>query len=283
MTFYEAAASARAELVTSGIRPETAARDAELLARDVAGWDLATWLARRTEPVDPGFAARYATLVERRRKREPMAYIRGVQEFWGREFRVSPDVLIPRHETELLIETAGAFLPAHPDATVVDVGTGSGCIAITLALEHPSISMYAVDVSAPALTVARENARRFGARGVRFVEGAYLATVPRPVDLIVSNPPYVAGRDAPALQPEVRDYEPAVALFGGDDGWRDIRQLLDEAASALAREGRLMMEVGYGQFERLDAVAASVRGLTLERMHPDIQGIPRIAILRRAD
>ena len=128
---------------------------------------------------DPGFSDQYAALISRRTAREPVAYIRGVQEFWGRDYLVTPAVLIPRPETELAIEVAQAFLRDRPEAVVADIGTGSGCIAITLALEHPAARIYATDISPAALAVARANATRHGAERIHFVAGAFLADVPR--------------------------------------------------------------------------------------------------------
>jgi release factor glutamine methyltransferase len=282
VTFYEAASQARARLIDAGLQPATAALDADLLARHAAGWDLATWLARRTEPADASFQQRYQPLVRRRLRREPVAYIRGVQEFWGREFRVTPDVLIPRPETELLIERASAFLAAHPHAVVVDIGTGSGCIAITLALEHPTTAVFAIDISEPALGVARQNAVRLNAERVRFIHGSHLAHAPRPIDLIVANPPYVAERDKPGLSPEVRDHEPALALFGGDDGWRNLRTILRTAPDVLSIDGCLMMEMGYGQSEHLAHEVEQAGRLVLQEIAEDLQRIPRLAIVTRA-
>ena len=281
MTFYEAANRARARLIDAGLQPVTAALDADLLARHAAGWDLATWLARRAEPGTDAFHEAYQPLVDRRLTREPVAYIRGVQEFWGREYHVTPDVLIPRPETELLIERALVFLAAKSDATVVDIGTGSGCIAITLALEYPAAQVHAVDISEPALAVARHNAARLGAGRVRFLHGSHLAHAPRPIDLIVANPPYVAERDKPGLSPEVREHEPAVALFGGYDGWRDVRAILVAAPDALSVDGCLMMELGYGQSEQLAEAVEQVGRLVLQHIAEDIQGIPRLAIVTR--
>lgn len=282
MTFYEAAVRARALLIGAGILPDTATRDAELLARHAAGWDLATWLARRAEPAHNTFEQEYAPLITRRLTREPVAYIRGVQEFWGRDFLVTPAVLIPRPETELLIELAAPFLRQHPRAVVVDVGTGSGCIAITLALEHPSTAVYGIDISDAALAVARENATRLGAaERVGFIHGSLLAGAPRPIDLVVANPPYVAERDKPGLSREVRDHEPAVALFGGDDGWREIRALLRQIPDALTRDGVVLMELGYGQSEKLEAELADVPGIRLDTISADLQGIPRVAVIER--
>jgi release factor glutamine methyltransferase len=282
VTYYEAAGRARALLVDAGVLPETATLDADLLARHALGWDLATWLARRAEHAEPEFVERYESLIARRTTREPIAYIRGVQEFWGREFIVSPAVLIPRPETELLIEHAGTFLRERPHAHIVDVGTGSGCIAITLALEHPHTRVEAIDISPAALDIARMNASKLGATRVHFVLGSLLDEAPRPIDLLVSNPPYVAERDKPGLSREVRDFEPAVALFGGDDGWRDIRALLQAAPEALATDGMFLMELGYGQSEQLQTEVAAVRGLSLTEIAPDLQGIRRLAVIRRA-
>lgn len=282
MTFYEAACRVRMRLIQAGLQHSTAALDAELLARHALGWDLATWLACRTEPAGEEFHARYETLVTRRLTREPIAYIRGVQEFWGRAFLVTPDVLIPRPETELLIEQAAGFLTATPGALVVDIGTGSGCIAITLALEHAAAAVYAIDISQPALSVARQNAARLGATNVRFLHGSDLAPAPRPIDLIVANPPYVAERDKAALSPEVREHEPAVALFGGDDGWRNLRAILRAAPDALAAGGRLMMELGYGQSEQLAEEVERAGRLFLQDIAKDLQGIPRVAIIAQS-
>jgi release factor glutamine methyltransferase len=282
VTFHELAAAARATLEAAGVSSTTARFDADLLARHALGWDLAHWLAHRDEPADAAFQTRYARLLARRATREPVAQIRGVQEFWGREFIVSPDVLTPRPETELLVDVASACLAERPAALAVDVGTGSGCIAISLALEHPAVTMHATDISGPALTVAQQNARRHGAGHVRFHEGSYLASVPLPLDLIVSNPPYVADTAAPALAPEVRVYEPSVALFGGDDGLRDVRALLRAAREALADEGRLVFEMGYDQSEHIAEEVARVGGLAVTDVRDDLQGIPRVVTVRRA-
>jgi release factor glutamine methyltransferase len=233
------------------------------------------------EPATSAFTREYERLIARRAKREPVAYIRGVQEFWGREFIVGPAVLIPRPETELVVERAAPFLERHPDATVVDVGTGSGCLAVTLAVEHPAATVYAVDISSDALSVARANAQRHGAGRVQFIHGSLLSGVAPPVDLIVANPPYVAERDTAGLSREVRDYEPAVALFGGADGWRHIRTLLREIPRVLTPDGLVLMELGYGQLEGVGAEVDAVSALRLEAVLPDLQGIPRTAVIRR--
>jgi release factor glutamine methyltransferase len=276
---HDVAIAAARELAAAGVA--TPALDADLLARHALGWDLARWLTHRDEPANAAFERRYAALIARRRSREPVAYIRGVQEFWNREFRVTPSVLIPRPESELLIETAAPFAQAA-DAVIVDIGTGSGCLAITLALEHPAARVYATDLSEVALVVALDNARRLGAEGrIQWMRGTYLADCPRAVDLIVTNPPYVAERERSDLQPEVRDYEPAAALFAGPDGLRDIRHILREARAALVAEGRLLMEMGVAQSAAVAKEISSLEGLVLEAVHADLQGIPRVAQIRR--
>ena len=191
-------------------------------------------------------------------------------------------MLIPRPETELIIEEAlrharEVCLPRE----IVDVGTGSGCIAIALAHELPSARVTATDISIAALDVARRNAERHGvARRIQFLNADLLDDV-TPADLIVSNPPYIPAADAPGLQPEVAQHEPAVALFGGpDDGLELVRRLLASAAAHLAYEGRLMIEFGFGQEAPLRE-AARHAGWDVMRICNDLQGIPRVAILRR--
>jgi release factor glutamine methyltransferase len=282
VTLFERVLQARGALTRAGISAATASLDADFLARHALGWDLATWLARRTETADAAFEQSYSPLLERRIAREPVAYIRGRQEFWGRDFIVSPAVLIPRPETELLVETATALVRRHGHSVIVDVGTGSACIAISMALECAHASVWATDVSEAALGIARTNATRLGAGGrVRFVHGSYLATVPRPIDIIVSNPPYVADGDKSGLAPEVADHEPALALFGGPDGLRNVRTLLGEAAHALAPAGRLVIEIGYGQSELVEAEIQAAGGLALEEIRADLQGIARVVVARR--
>jgi release factor glutamine methyltransferase len=281
VTLQDLVTRGRADLERAGISDNTAAFDAELLARHALGWDRATWLTHRTSPADASFMESYASLIARRSTREPVAYIRGVQEFWGREFRVTPAVLIPRAETELVIEIASEFLAQQAHALVVDIGTGSGCLAITLALEHPSARIYATDISHDALHVAEENAARLGASHVRFTHGAYLSDIPPPIDLIITNPPYVAATSRRALPPEVEAHEPAIALFGGTDGFDTIIAILDHSEHALAPGGRLVMEIGYGQDERLEQELETRPRITLVKMREDLQGIPRVAVIQR--
>jgi len=204
---------------------------------------------------------------------KPTQYITGRQEFYGREFRVTPAVLIPRPETEHLVEAALAVL--RPGVTVVDVGCGSGAIAVTLALESQA-RVIATDVSVEALVVARENARKLGAR-VEFVAGDLVSMVGR-VGVIVSNPPYVPAVDRTVLQREVRDYEPHVALFGGETGLEIYRRLIDDAGRVLEGGGWLVVELGFGLAEAVRGMLGD--GWSEVRVTPDLAGIPRVLVGR---
>jgi release factor glutamine methyltransferase len=285
VTLRDVVVQARRELEAAGIPAQEAALDAELLARDVLGWDRAAWIARQREPPPAFFQAPFAVAVARRARREPVAYIRGRQEFYGREFVVSPAVLIPRPETELVVEEALLLLPAlgfSRELAVIDVGTGSGCLVVTLALEYARASYVATDLSAGALLVARSNAQRLGAADrVQFVEGPYFAGVKGPFNIVVANPPYIARADRPTLQPEVVEHEPALALFGGDDGLRHVREIVRGAELLLDDDGTLLMEIGAGQLEVVAAIADETANLALVRSRKDLQGIPRVAVIRR--
>lgn len=182
-------------------------------------------------------------LLQRRQAHEPLAYILGYREFFGRRFRVNPDVLIPRPDTETLIEEA-LKLPNQP-VTVLDIGTGSGCIAVTLKLEKPSWTVTATDVSADALQVARENAETLGAECTFRISDLFEHIEDQQFDLIVSNPPYIVN-DYP-LEAEVADHEPTLALFGGADGLDIYRRLAEQARDHLAPEGQLILEIGFDQ------------------------------------
>jgi release factor glutamine methyltransferase len=208
-----------------------------------------------------------------------VAYILGEREFWGLPFEVTPDVLIPRPDTELIVEEAlAAFGGGQPPATLIDVCTGSGCLAVTLAREFGGADVIATDISEAALDVARRNAQRHqvGAR-IAFLAGDLLDGIATPADLIVSNPPYVARRDAATLAPEVRDHEPHVALFAGDDGLDVYRRLLPAGRARLTRSGKLVLELGLNQ---ADAVVdlAEAAGLRLEHTRQDLQGITRTVV-----
>ena len=277
--------AARLRFVTAGVPAPEAALDAELLMRDVVGWDRATWITRWHETADLGVARAFDAGVARRAAREPMAYIRGHQEFYGRVFQVRPGVLIPRPETELVVDEGVTRLrlrAAGASPRVADIGTGSGCLGITLALECPQATVVATDLSRPALTVARANATALGAAGrVVCVQTRFLDGVAGAFELIVANPPYVTDDDLPLLAPEVRLYEPHLALAGGPDGLRDVRAIVALAATALAPGGTLVMEIGVGQWPEARAALASV-GLDADSRR-DLQGIPRTVVARRPE
>ena len=274
--------AARRQLVAAGIPADEAAFDAELLMRDVLVWDRATWLTRRDEASSPGLAQALGALVARRAGREPTAYIRGVQEFYGRAFHVGPGVLIPRPETELLVDEVRSVLAGRAAPRVADIGTGSGCLAVTVALECPEATVVATDISAAALHIARTNAGAYGVSArVSFVETSFLTGVAGRFDLVVTNPPYVPESDAPLLAPEVAGHEPATALFGGPDGLRDVRVIVALAATALAPGGALVMEIGAGQWPTVRTVLEEAGLGTHAHVRHDLQGIPRAVVATR--
>jgi release factor glutamine methyltransferase len=279
---HQRLAEARLTLTQAGIPPDEAALDAELLARQVLDCDRATLLTRARDPLPSAFDRLFKTLLTRRARREPLAYIVGHREFWGLEFDVTPAVLIPRPETELIVEEALASMPLRDAGRrIVDVGTGSGCLAVTLAIEFPAAQVTATDISDDALAVAYRNAERHNVLArVSFLQTNLLDGISGPADLIVSNPPYVAVGDAPTLPPEVAGYEPATALFAGSDGLDVIRELLAAAPLLLASDGFLIVEFGFGQ-EALVRDAARAAGWTVVRMRSDLQRIPRVVVLRR--
>lgn len=282
MTIVELVARARARLLAGGVPAEEAPGDADVLARHALGWDLTRYALDRGRPAPSGFADNYDRLIARRLTREPVSQILGHREFRGLEFEVTRDVLTPRPETELVVQAALDAFPRDAAPVIVDIGTGSGCVAVALAKEFPRAMLIASDISLAALAVARRNAARHGvSRRIAFLHTQALAPE-TDVDLIVSNPPYIARADAAALPPEVRDYEPHVALFGGDDGLEVYRGLFAQNRTSLSadRRGRLIVEVGYDQAAAVEAVARE-RGWRLERRHRDLQGIERVLTFQR--
>lgn len=232
-------------------------------------------------PLPPDAAAHFWRMVARREAREPLAYILGTQEFMGLTLRVTPDVLVPRADTATLVEATLAFLaeafPGEPAPRVADVGTGSGCVALALCARLPGARVWATDLSPGALAVARENALAAGlADRVTFLPGDLLDPLPPGLRLhaIVSNPPYIADDEWPGLMPEVRDYEPRLALAGGADGLDVVRRLAAAAPPRLVAGGCLLIEVGYRQAPR---AADLLRRAGLEvRVHRDAAGHPRV-------
>jgi release factor glutamine methyltransferase len=265
-----------------GPHSDRARQDAETLLLHVLDKGKAWLMAHADETLAADQAAGYTGLLQRRLAGEPIQYITGQQEFYGLPFRVTGDVLIPRPETELLVENVIEWVADLAQPRIVDVGTGSGAIAVALAHHLPQAAMTAIDVSAPALAVAEENAARNKVMGrIRFLHGDLLTPViAESFDLVVSNPPYVAGADRDSLSVEVRDHEPAAALFAGDDGLAIYRRLIPAAFKVLAPGGLLALEFGYGQSEAITGLLAAA-GFQRVEVFPDLQGIPRVAFAWR--
>jgi release factor glutamine methyltransferase len=281
MKLHEHIAEGRRRLAAAGFAAETAAFDADVLARHVLGWDRARLLAHNREHAPDGFGPRFEAAISRRALREPVALIVGRREFWGRDFAVTRATLVPRPETELIVEEALRILPAGAPA-IIDIGTGTGCLAITLAAERPDAHVLATDISHEALLVALANARTHGvAPRVHLVQCDLAEALRIQADLIVSNPPYVPESSAPTLASDVVRYEPATALFGGTDGLQVLDRLLARAPAWLAPGGSFIVEFGYGQEDSVRQ-AAEREGWTVRRMLHDLQGIARTVVLWRS-
>lgn len=265
-----------------GPHPDRARRDAEMLLLHIIRRERAALLARWKEKLDEVEAARYVEMVVRRMTGEPIQYILGEQEFYGLPFLVTKDVLIPRPETEHLVEKVLALAGAFPAPRIVDVGTGSGAIAVTLACRLPNAIVTAIDLSAPALAVARQNAERNRvADRIRFLRGDLLAPVAgETFEIIASNPPYVPHGDREAMAVEVREFEPPLALFAGEDGLEAYRRLVPAAFSLLGPGGHLALEIGFGQQQAVTALLVNACYHRIEFL-PDLQGIPRVACAQR--
>ena len=255
-----------------------ARREAGSLLSFVIGRDRTFLIAHAEDEVND--VDQFREVVERRAAGEPLQYITGTQDFFGREFRVTPDVLIPRPETELLVEAA---LEVNKAATLIcDVGAGSGCIALTLLCELAHARAVALDKSPAALEVAKFNAQKLGVadRAEFVVSDCFDALASRAFDLIVSNPPYVSAGVLEGLQREVRDHEPLIALSPGPDGLSIIRRLIDESPKFLRQNGHLIMEIGFDQGEAVQKLIDANIWELLE-VRPDLQCIPRIVLLRK--
>jgi release factor glutamine methyltransferase len=294
-TLHSCIQDARRRFERAGIEAVEAAIDADVLARHaLGGWERGQLLAGLRDAPPPGFAEGFEPLVRRREQREPTGYLTGHREFWNIEIEVGPGVLIPRPETELIVEEVLAHLPPvlserrvtsrveGPRLRIADVGTGSGCLAVALARWLPGVYIVATDVSDAALRVARRNAARHevGDR-VLVLQGNLLQSTDGLFDVIVSNPPYVPAGDLASLQPEIREFEPVGALDGGRDGLDVIRRLVPEAATRLVPGGWLMFEFGLGQSEGVRAIMAGEPRLALVDLRADLAGIPRVAVARR--
>jgi release factor glutamine methyltransferase len=283
LTLHQRLASAREQLVRAGINPTEAAIDVDVYARAVLGWDRARLLLNYHEPVPATLEPKFSEWIARRERFEPTAYILGKREFWGLDFAVSPAVLIPRPETELVVEEAVARAAGSSGQPprIADIGTGSGNIAVAVAYQRQDCSMVATDVSRDALAVARDNAVRHGvADRIDFVCASYLDGVAGPFDLITANPPYVREIDRRGLSADVLQ-EPAVALFGGENGLLHLDGVLATTEMQLRSGGWLIMEFGFGQEDDVRALVARRASLTMHGTRADLQGLARTAIIQR--
>ncbi|MGE3510038.1 MAG: peptide chain release factor N(5)-glutamine methyltransferase [Vicinamibacterales bacterium] len=283
-TYHELAAAARPRLVAAGISDVEAGLDPRILLQRLLGWDAARFFAHGDQSADLSVVAHFDQWIRRRERREPVAYITGEQEFWGLGFEVTPAVLIPRPETEAIVEIALSYVP-DPQAAVrvADVCTGSGCVAVAFAHERRNAAVVATDVSSAALAVAARNAVRHGVHDrISFERRDLLEKSGDTFDLIMSNPPYVPAGDLVTLQPEVVAYEPPLALVAGSDGLAIIRRLWPALDQRLAPGGIALVEFGCGQGDAVADLVRATPGLELVELRADLQGIPRTAVVRRA-
>ncbi|MGA3129502.1 MAG: peptide chain release factor N(5)-glutamine methyltransferase [Terracidiphilus sp.] len=287
------ALDAARKILAEGPHPGRAWRDTETLLvhalrQHGPETNLAWLIAHESDPLAPDAAAAFCELIERRLASEPIQYITGETEFYGLPFHVNCDVLIPRPETEHLVEKAIELAQemkrtgAIRETRIVDVGTGSGAIAVALARALQFAQITATDISAAALDVARSNAERNGVAGrIRFLEGDLLDPVGQdPFEFVISNPPYVPHIDRNTLDVEVRNFEPPQALFAGDDGLAIYRRLIPAAWDALVAGGFVMLEIGFGQELAIGALLGASRFTQIE-FALDLQGIPRVAVAQR--
>jgi len=283
VTIAEALKNASLTLRAAGV-PE-ARRDAASLLAHTINKDRTFLISHSDHQLSATELNGFTASVNRRSLGEPLQYITGEQDFFGRVFRVSPAVLIPRPETELLVEACLELInPRQPTVMICDVGTGSGCIAITLACEHINVRGVALDISPSALEIARHNAidKKVDDRLTFTVSNCFEAFRNEPMlfDLIVSNPPYVAAGVVSGLQREVKEHEPLIALTPGSDGLSIIKQLLEEGPQFLRKNGHLLLEIGFDQSEVVRTLV-NTNQWELVDIRPDLQGIPRIVILRK--
>lgn len=286
-TIQQAITEGALRLHASGIDQER--RTAGLLLCHITGVDRTHLLTKSEEQIGEQQFHAYLALVERRAAGEPLQYLTGHQEFYGLDFLVTPDVLIPRPETEFLIERVINLVECakYESPTIVDIGTGSGCIAVTLALHIPQARLIATDASPSALDVARTNAERHGVSNrIEFLEGDLLAplggrALDGAIDVLASNPPYVDEEHPELIQREVSKWEPHQALFGGVDGMEFYRRLLAEGLNYLRSGGYLVVEIGYGQLDSISEAVAASSSWKLVDVTRDLQGIPRTLTIEK--
>lgn len=284
MKIFDALAEANGILEEEGIG--NSSRDAECLLGHVLDKNRSYIISHSREELLPEKLAKFFSFVNERSQGKPLQYILGFQEFLGMEFEVTPDVLIPRPETELLVEAVRCTVFPVLDPRIMDVGTGSGCIAVSLAVLLPSARIYAVDLSEAALEVARRNAARHHVLPrLVLMHGDLLTLTQRELyaetlDGIVSNPPYISNKDFPGLQREVREWEPKMALVGGECGLSVYERLIPQALRALRPEGFLWMEIGFNMKE--DVLRLLDEGWAQIQVKADYNQIPRVVIAQKA-
>lgn len=255
---------------------------AELLLMHALNRDRTFLYAHPERPIDSTQLEKFASLIKKRAAGTPTQYLTGHQEFWGMEFEVTPDVLIPRPETEHLIEVAHARIGEsrrNNPLRIADVGTGSGCIAVALAKEFPNADIFATDISSAALKIAQRNAARHNfTNRITFQECNLLEGIPQqpPLNIIISNPPYVARKDAATLPIDVREHEPELALFAGEDGMEIYPRLIAQAKTHLGEGGLLVLELGAGLFEKVGDLLEARSGWTRVSATQDLAGIVRV-------
>lgn len=273
-------AEAAAELTASlGLEPREARLETQVLAAHALNTTRTWVVAHSRDPLSSGQANAIQTCLARRLAGEPVAYILGYREFYGHRFRVTPDVLIPRPETELLVEAVLQNLPSDRPARVLDLGTGSGCVAISLALARPDCLLTGLDVSSAALAVARENAQSLGARVELLVSDWFATLADRVFDVIVANPPYIARDDHHLFQGDL-PWEPLQALASGEDGLDALRHLVRTAAGHLSSGGLLLLEHGWEQGEQVCQLLAAAGYLEPQTLR-DLEDRSRCSIGRR--
>lgn len=260
----------------------TANVDARILLQHVLQRSRASLIAHGDQPLTPDQQARFEALVGRAVKREPVPYLVGSAPFYGLDFVVTPAVLIPRPETELLVEAAVRWAQGRPGLVVVDVGTGSGCIAVTLARELPGARILATDISAAALQVARQNAAKHSVAGrVEFYQGSLLEPVTAAPDLVVSNLPYIGDAEWTELDGGVKWYEPELALRGGPTGLELIERLLQEAKVCLRSGAALFLELGWRQGAAAQQLAQETFPQARIELLPDYAGHDRLLVIKK--
>jgi release factor glutamine methyltransferase len=252
-----------------------ASLEGEILVRYITGLDRAALFANLDKELDSREFLQYSILLKHRLNGEPSAYITGHKEFYGKDFYVDPRVLIPRPETELLVEKTIEMVRRYRYSSIADIGTGSGCIAVTLAKELPRTKIIATDLSPYAVEIAAQNIKSHGLTGkIKLLQGNLLEPLPKSVDIIVANLPYVKKADA-ALP-----YEPKIALNGGEDGLDIIREIIKQAPGKLKKRGALLLEIGLGQSDEVKNLLTKAFPGSIVEVHKDLAGIDRIVVVR---